>query len=84
MASMVAGGLTFVVFFLALGITYLISDYVVAIILTALPPSPDPTWAEYQEQNETIYRFIMLLILPATFTFAVMKLLINAASRGRD
>lgn len=81
---MLATGLTFVVFFMALGMVYLIADYLIAAVLSVLPTPKDPYWAEQQESIQGMVKLIMLLVLPATFTFAVMKLLINAAHRGRD
>lgn len=84
MASMLATGLSFVVFFMALGLVYLVADYIIAVVLTAIPITTNPYWAEQRESITELVRIVMLLVLPATFTFATMKLLINASHRGRD
>ena len=84
MASMMATGVSLVVFFLSMGLVMLVSDYIVSAALAAIPMTDDPFFREQNESVRDSVRLIMTLLLPATFAFAIFKVIINSASRGRD
>lgn len=84
MASVIAIGVTFLIFLLTLGFIWLISNYILESLLRALPVPEDSAWREIFDANVDTVKTIMLFVPGVLFLFASIKMLVNATRRGEN
>ena len=84
MASVIAIGVTFLLFFISLGLLWLLGSHIITEVILALPVPEDPQWRGIWAQNVDQIRTIMLFLPGVLMLFACVKMLVNATRRGED
>ena len=84
MASVIAIGVTFLLFFISLGLLWLLGSHIITQVIIALPVPDDPAWREIRDQNVETIRYIMVFLPGVLMLFACIKMLVNATRRGED
>ena len=84
MASVIAIGVTFLLFFITLGLLWLLGSHIITQVILALPVPDDPGWREIRDQNVEQIRYIILFLPGVLLMFACVKMLVNATRRGED
>ena len=83
MASMIALGISFLLFFVILGLMFLIGSHLIAQMIEHLPVVGGP-WASIQTETQENIKLIISFLPGVLFLFASIKLAINAGNRGSD
>ena len=84
MASVIAIGVTFLLFFITLGLLWLLGSHIITQVVMALPIPDDPQWRELRDQNVEQVKYIILFLPGVLLMFAAVKMLVNATRRGED
>ena len=83
MASMIALGVSFLLFFIVLGLQWAIGSHILIRLIEALPVV-DGAWATTQQETYDNLRLIFTFLPGVLFLFASLKLALNATNRGSD
>ena len=83
MASMLALGMSFLLYFVTVGMMWLIGANVVAQVVEGLPGVP-PAWQETHDTNVENIKLIVTFLPGILLLFACIKMAINASNRGAD
>lgn len=83
MASMIALGISFLLFFVIVGLFWLIGTAVVIRVIEHLPVASG-AWGDLQTETHDQIRMIITFLPGVLFLFASIKLAINAGNRGAD
>ena len=84
MASAILIGVSFLLFFVVVGFTWLLGNYMISQLVAALPVPETGPWRELYESNVDNIETIILFLPGVLFLFASIKMLVNATSRGAD
>lgn len=84
MASIIPLGTTFVIFFIVVGMLWLIGSYVIFSVIDEVPLPPEGPWRDLQERNIEQIEAIIMFLPPVLFVFAAIKVLTNATQRGAN
>lgn len=83
MASMITVGISFLLFFITLGLMWLVGVHILAKITEALPIVAGP-WAETSAEIRVQIQTIMVWVPAILIFFASIKVLASAAAKGSD
>ena len=83
MASMLALGMSLLIFFVTLGMMWLIGANLVMQVVTQLPGVP-AAWQDTHDTNVENIKLIITFLPGILLLFACMKMAINASNRGAD
>ena len=84
MASAILIGVSFLLFFVVVGFTWLLGNFIISQLVAALPVPADGPWRDLYDQNVENIETIILFLPGVLFLFASIKMLVNATSRGAD
>ena len=83
MSSMITLGVSFLLFFVTLGFMWLVGVNILAQLFDSMPEATG-SWAVTAVGTEQNLKAIFLWVPPILVLFASIKMLVNAASSGRD
>lgn len=84
MASAILVGVSFLLFFVVVGFTWLLGNYIISQLVASLPVPESGPWRDIYDQNVENIETIILFLPGVLFLFAAIKMLVNATSRGAD
>lgn len=80
---MIALGVSFLLFWVVVGLTWIIGAQILAQLMDRLPAIAGP-WGELQEDTQDQISMILTFLPGVLFLFAAIKMAINAGNRGSD
>ena len=83
MASMLALGISFLLFFVILGMMWLVGTNLIIRLIENLP-AVSGAWGDVQTEVHDNIKLIITFLPGVLFLFASIKLAINAGNRGAD